>query len=94
MDGPKYLEPLVELIVFNLLIDFFNVPEKLLHKLSCWDKVITSFFVKQLWFPKFICLPVKTKVISCESRKVFETKIPRTFLLFATTDISRLPKLG
>ena len=48
LDGPKYLKPLVELIVFNLLIDFFNVPEKLLHKLSCFDKVITSFFVKQL----------------------------------------------
>ena len=33
-DGPKYLEPLMELIEFNSWIWYFNVPEKLLHKLS------------------------------------------------------------
>ena len=38
----------LELIVFSGAIHFFTVPEKLLHKLSCLDKTITSFFVKQL----------------------------------------------
>ena len=47
-EGPKYLVPLVELIIFSGAIHFFTVPEKLLHKLSCLDKIITSFFVKQL----------------------------------------------
>ena len=32
-DGPKYLEPLTEFIEFKFLIWYFNVPEKLIHKL-------------------------------------------------------------
>ena len=51
-DGPKYLEPLEELIVLSWEIDFFTVPEKLLHRLSCLDKILTSFFVKQVKLPK------------------------------------------
>ena len=47
-DGPKYLRPLVELIVWSGVIHFFTVPEKLLHKLSSFESVMTSFFVKQL----------------------------------------------
>ena len=30
-EGPKYREPLIELISFNVLIFFFRVPEKLDH---------------------------------------------------------------
>ena len=47
-DGPKYLNPLIESISFKLLICFDKDPEKLLQRLGWWDKMFTSFFVKQL----------------------------------------------
>ena len=34
-DGPKYLNPLIELISFKDSMFFLTLPEKLLHKLDC-----------------------------------------------------------
>ena len=47
-EGPKYLNPLIELISFKFVIFFFTDPEKLHHKLALFDIKLTSFFVKQL----------------------------------------------
>ena len=47
-EGPKYLNPLVELIVFKFGTNFFKVPEYELHKLAFEKIFLTSFFVRQL----------------------------------------------
>ena len=47
-EGPKYLKPLIELTEFSFKICFLTDPEKLLHKLILPDRILTSFFVKQL----------------------------------------------
>ena len=47
-EGPKYLNPLTELISLKLLMCFLTDPEILLHKDSLSTSMETSFFVKQL----------------------------------------------
>ena len=47
-EGPKYLMPLDESISLRFIINFFKVPEKLLHKDALEDKTFTWDFFKQL----------------------------------------------
>ena len=48
LEGPKYLTPLIESTSLSFVKCFFTDPEKLLHRLSLLERIIISFFVKQL----------------------------------------------
>ena len=47
-DGPKYLNPLTDSISLYLFKCFLTEPEKLFHKLSSFNKMLISDFIKQL----------------------------------------------
>ena len=64
LDGPKYLIPLIEGIVFKSSSTFLNEPEKLFQVAFSLINFSTVDFGKQVKLPNFIDLPVKVKVIN------------------------------
>ena len=63
LEGPKYLEPLIDGELIKLLSVFAKDPEKLLQVAFSSINFLTVFFVRQVKFPNFINFPVNVKVI-------------------------------
>ena len=64
LEGPKYLEPLMEGIDIRSFSIFLKVPEKLFQIDFSLIIFLTVILGKQVQLPNFIELPVKVKVIN------------------------------